>query len=123
LLKPLFVVTGDIGRLTRALTFHGETSTAKTIQIDFGNLLNDIFSHESKIWMESTSGDDQDPDHRFGPEATTADIILQKQEPKLVIPTYHLLGKIKLRALEVLFIIPLLSFLVMTFNNLTCDQP
>ncbi len=83
--------------------------------------MNDIFSHESKIWMESTSGDDQDPDHRFGPEATTADIILQKQEPKLVIPPYHLLGKIKLRAFEVLFIIPLLSFLFMTFNNLmTC---
>ena len=49
---------------------------ARTIQQDFENLLNVIFAREAKIWMESVSvsGDDTE-EHKFGPEATIADII------------------------------------------------
>jgi hypothetical protein len=35
----------------------------------------------------------EEDDHKFGPEATTADIIKNNSQPKPTTPPYHLLGK------------------------------
>ena len=66
---------------------------ARTIQQDFENLLNVIFARVAKIWMESVSvsGDDTE-EHKFGPEATIADIIQNNTQQKPASPPYHLLG-------------------------------
>jgi hypothetical protein len=89
-----FTFSADVGRLTRALISNGETQSAKEIQAEFSKLLSEIYSCEPKIWMDtavSGSGEDED-DHKFGPEATTADIIKNNSQPRPTTPPYHLLG-------------------------------
>ncbi len=90
----LFFPLGDISKLTKALVYHSDISLAKKIQKNFENLLEEIFAREQKIWIESVSGSSYDGDeHKFGPEATTAEIIQNNIERKSLTVPYHLLGK------------------------------
>ena len=89
-----FTLSADVGRHTRALISNGETKSAKAIQTEFSKLLSEIYACEAKIWMDSAasgSGEDEE-DHKFGPEATTADIIKNNNQPKPTTPPYYLLG-------------------------------
>ncbi len=114
-----FTFSADVGRLTRALILNGESKSAKAIQTEFSNLLNEIYSCESKIWMDSAVsgyGGEED-DHKFGPEATTADIIKNNSQPKPTTPPYHLLGKNFRIKKFLIFIVP--SILINLVNQLT----
>ena len=86
-------VSDDIAHLNRALFSHGEQTLAKEIQTNFAQLLEEIFAHESKIWLDCSVPEEASEDLKFGPEATIEDIVKNNSQPKPVLPPYQLLGK------------------------------
>ncbi len=72
----------DVGPLTRCLARFGYRDQAKRLQLSLKTLLGDVKTNLDKIWDPSWSGGGvgghPDPDgdgNKFGPEASTADII------------------------------------------------
>ena len=89
-----YLISVDVGNLNRALFSHGEQTLANEIQTNFSLLLEEIFAHESKIWLDSSVLEEAGEDLKFGPEATIEDIVKNNSQPKPVLPPYHLLGNI-----------------------------
>ena len=86
----------DVGLLNRALVKFGRAEDgAREIQGELCALLELIKGSLDKIWMaeEESSGGGGEEGVKYGPEATTADIIENRESDKKYLPPYHLLGK------------------------------
>ena len=77
----------------KCLVLVGERKLAKNVQKTLADLLTRMKSDSTSIWPPATESGDSG-EIRFGPEATTAQIVDQKQtEQKYQIP-WNVLGKI-----------------------------
>ena len=87
-----FSFTGDVESLTRPLILINDKSTAKKLQNSLDYLLRKISNSLDTIWKPIASFDETSEEVKFGPEATTADIINRKQAGGIYQPNYNLLG-------------------------------
>ena len=88
----------DVGLLNRALVKFGRAEDgAREIQGELCALLELIKGSLDKIWMAEESpveggGGGGEEGVKYGPEATTADIIENRERDRVYLPPYHLLG-------------------------------
>lgn len=83
----------DVGLLNRALVKFGRADGARDIQEALCSLLELIKESLDKIWMVEELSDGGEEGVKYGPEATTADIIENREREKRYLPPYHLLGE------------------------------
>ena len=86
----------DVGQLNRALVRFGRADGATEIQRELCALLERIEAALGEIWREeseSPGGGGEDGGVRFGPEATTADIVENRERGREYRPPYRLLGE------------------------------
>ena len=79
----------------RALVKFGSIDAAREIQGELCALLELIKGSLDKIWMveESSIDGGEEEGVRYGPEATTADIIENREKERRYLPPYNLLGE------------------------------
>ena len=89
-------VSDEGGELTRELlTFGDQFDLATTIQLELSQLLDKIKQSLDKIWLEATHASDNENGMKFGPQATTQDIIGKNaNKDHTYVPQYQILGKI-----------------------------
>ena len=85
----------DVGQLNRALVRFGRADEARDIQRELCALLERIEAALGEIWLEESEspGGGEDGGVRFGPEATTADIVENRERGRGYRPPYRLLGE------------------------------
>jgi hypothetical protein len=96
--RTVYSSTAEVGELTRALVKAGIREEAKTIQVELVSLLDLIKASVNQIWMGDGEKDSaaagQEERVKFGPQATTADIIAgQDAAASEYTPQYSLLGE------------------------------
>ena len=93
-LTRFYSLAEEIGSLNRALVRAGKAEVAKTLQEEMSEALVGAESKQALIWIGGNKPEEEET--RFGPNATTADIILKTQEKVEYVPSYHML-EIRLR--------------------------
>lgn len=99
LIKKVFKSCSEVGQLNRALCKSGSTGQARIIQRTLNGLIKDIKENETKIWSPSWFGSSTSADsdgNKFGPQATTADIVDRSNQGTVYQPELSLLGTLKL---------------------------
>ena len=81
-------------QLNRALVKFGRAEEAREIQGELCAMLELIKGSLDEIWMaeETSDGGAGGEGVKYGPEATTADIIENRERDRVYLPPYHLLG-------------------------------
>ena len=92
-MKPIKFDNGTPLQLNRALVKFGRAEEAREIQGELCAMLELIKGSLYEIWMAEETSDGGGEGVKYGPEATTADIVENRESDKKYRPPYHLLGE------------------------------
>lgn len=91
LINNIYKMTDDMGLLTRALVKINRQDEAKCIQQKLEQLLENIKEKEIAIWKPYSAENEEEQTNKYGPEATTADIIERANAIDTYVMQYSLL--------------------------------